>query len=51
MCSPRCFRESTLRTKSGIEVELQLDVIWVDTFPDFPDLDYNVSLSASLELL
>ena len=49
MCSPRCFRASTLRTKSGIKVELQLDVILVDSFSDFPDLDYNVSLSASLE--
>ena len=49
MCSSGCFRASSLRTKSGIEVELQLDVIWVDTFPDFPDLDYNIPLSASLE--
>ena len=49
MCSSGCFRASTLRTESGIEVELQLDVIWVDTFPDFPDLDYNIPLSGSLE--
>ena len=40
VCSPGCFQASTLRTKSGInKVEIQLDVIWVDTQSDFPDLD------------
>ena len=29
VCSPGCFRAFTLRTKSGIEVELQLDVFWI----------------------